>query len=345
MPKDIIVIGASAGGVEALRALAAGLPADLAAAVFVVLHTSAESPGMLAGILDRSGPLPAVAARDRERIQPGRIYVAPPDHHLIVEPGVVRATRGPRENRFRPAIDPLFRSAAQTYGPRVVGVILTGYLDDGTAGLWTVKQLGGTAVVQDPADALVDSMPLSALRHVDVDYCLPLAEIAPLLARLAKEEAEEGVSDVPEETKIEVNIALADKALEAGVLKLGEPSNYACPECHGVLLQLKEEKRIRFRCHTGHAYSLESLVAEIDEGIEESLWSAIRSVEEKVILMRHLAEHVREGQNGEAAEQFLRVAEAAQRRADLVRQAAMGVKELGGGEAVAVLNEAGDARL
>ena len=330
MPKDIIVIGASAGGLEALRAPAASLPADLAASVFVVLHTSAESPGMLAGILERSGPLPAVTAKNGERIRPGRAYVAPPDHHLIVEPGVVRVTRGPKENRFRPAIDPLFRSAAQTYGPRVVGVILSGYLDDGTAGLWAVKQLGGTAVVQDPADALVDSMPLSALRHVRVDYCLPLAEVAPLLVRLSEEEAEEGAFEVPEETRIEVNIALADQALEAGVLKLGGPSNYACPECHGVLLQLKEENRIRFRCHTGHAYSLESLVAEIDEAIEESLWSAIRSVEEKVLLMSHLAEHVRASEDGPAAEQFVRAAEAAQRRADLVRQAVMDVKEHAG---------------
>jgi two-component system chemotaxis response regulator CheB len=327
MPKDIIVVGASAGGLEALRALAAGLPADLAASVFVVLHTSAESPGMLAGILDRSGPLPAVTATDGERIRPGRVYVAPPGHHLVIEPGVVRATRGPKENRFRPAIDPLFRSAAQVYGPRVVGVILTGYLDDGTAGLWAVKQLGGTAVVQDPADALAASMPLSALRHVRVDHCLPLAEVAPLLVRLSEEEAEGGAFDVPEETKIKVSIALAEKALEAGVLKLGGPSNYACPECHGVLLQLREENRIRFRCHTGHAYSLESLVAEIDEAIEESLWSAIRSVEEKVLLMRHLAEHVRAGEDGPAAEQFLLAADAAQRRADLVRQAVIDQKE------------------
>ncbi|HEV2863494.1 MAG TPA: chemotaxis protein CheB [Pyrinomonadaceae bacterium] len=327
MRKDIVVIGASAGGLEALRSLVAALPADFPASVFVVLHTSAESPGLLAAILDRSGPLPADTASDGEHIRPGRIYVAPPDHHLVVEPGVVRTTRGPRENRFRPAIDPLFRSAAQVYGPRVVGLILTGYLDDGTAGLWTVKQLGGTAVVQDPADALVDSMPLSALQHVKVDYCVRLSEMAPLLVRLAGEAADEGAYEVPEETGIEVRIAKADKALEAGVMKLGEPSNYTCPECHGVLLQMKQDDRIRFRCHTGHAYSLESLVAEIDESIEESLWSALRSVEEKVLLMNHIAEHVRATDNGAVAEQFLRSAQVARRRADLVHQAVM-VEEL-----------------
>ena len=280
MPRDIIVIGASAGGIEALRGLVAGLPADLAASVFVVLHTSADSPGLLAEILARAGALPALNATEGERIRPGQIYVAPPDHHLLIEPGVVRVTRGPRENRFRPAIDPLFRSAAQTYGPRVVGVILSGYLDDGTAGLWVVKRLGGAAVVQDPADALVDSMPRSALRHVEVDYCVPLAEMAELLLRLTDEPGDVGAYEMPEEPRIEVSIAKAEQALEAGVLRLGEPSNYACPECHGVLLQLNEENRIRFRCHTGHAYSAESLVAEMDEAIEESLWNAIRSVEE-----------------------------------------------------------------
>ena len=327
MPKDIIVIGTSAGGLEALRVLVGGLPADFAASVFVVLHTSPHSPGLLPAILERAGRLPALNPQDRERIRPGRIYVAPPDHHLVIEPGLARVTRGPKENRFRPAIDPLFRSAAQVYGPRVIGVILTGYLDDGTAGLWAVKRLGGTAVVQDPEDALVDSMPLSALRYVNADHCLPLGEIAPLLVRLTREPAEEGVYEVPEEARIEVNIAKADKALEAGVMKLGEPSNYACPECHGVLLQLKEENRVRFRCHTGHAYSLESLIAEFNENIEDSLWNAIRSVEEKVLLMRRLAEHVREGENGTAAQQFLKLAQAAQRRADLVRQAVMDEEE------------------
>jgi two-component system, chemotaxis family, protein-glutamate methylesterase/glutaminase len=324
MPKDIIVIGASAGGLEALRVLVAGLPGDLQASVFAVLHTSADSPGLLAAILARAGELPAAAAVDGERIRRGRIYVAPPDHHLVIEPGVVRATRGPKENRFRPAIDPLFRSAAQTYGPRVVGVILTGYLDDGTAGLRVVKQLGGTAVVQDPDDALVSSMPLSALRHVEVDYCVPLVGIAPLLVRLAGEEAEEGAYEVPEETKIEVSIAKSEQAVEAGVLRLGEPSIYACPECHGVLLQLTGESPVRFRCHTGHAYSLESLVADMDESIEDALWNAIRSVEEKALLMNHIARHASEGGNGGAdAERFIRLAETAQRRADLVRQAVM----------------------
>jgi two-component system, chemotaxis family, protein-glutamate methylesterase/glutaminase len=322
--KDIIVVGASAGGIEALRTIAGGLPKDLPASVFVVLHTSPESPGVLAHILARAGALPASSAVDGERIQPGRIYVAPPDRHLVIEPNRVRLTRGPKENRFRPAVDPLFRSAAQVYGPRVVGVVLTGNLDDGTAGLWAVKRLGGTAIVQDPEEALAPSMPRSALRQVRVDYCLPVAEIAPVLARLATEPSdEEGVYEVPDEMEIEVRIAKEDTALDAGVLKLGEPSNYSCPECHGVLLQLLEEKRIRFRCHTGHAYSVESLLAEITEGVEDSIWSAVRSIEESVLLLRHMAEHLGGDENGHTAEQFLARAQESQRRADLVRRAVL----------------------
>jgi two-component system chemotaxis response regulator CheB len=324
MPKDIIVVGASAGGIEALRVLVGALPADLPASIFIVLHTSPEAPGMLADILDRFGTLPATSAEDGELIRTGRIYVAPPDHHLLLEPNRVRVTRGPKENRFRPAVDPLFRSAAQTYGPRVVGVILTGYLDDGTAGLWTVKQMGGTAVVQDPAGALVPFMPLNAVTHVRVDYCLPLEGIAPLLVRLTTEAEEEGVYQVPKEVDIEVNIAKEQKALDAGVLQLGEPSSYACPECHGVLLQRKEGTLFRFRCHTGHAYSIESLLSDITEKMDDALWNSIRAFEEGELFMRHMAEHLGQGENSQSAESFLKRADEAKRRANLMRQAING---------------------
>ena len=327
MSKDIIVVGASAGGIQTLRALAGALPADLAASLFIVVHTSPEAPGLLADILNSAAKLPATHAVDGELIQKGRIYVAPPDHHLLIEPNRVRVTRGPKENRFRPAVDPLFRSAAQTYGPRVIGVILTGYMDDGTAGLWTVKQLGGTAIVQDPDDALVPSMPLSAITHVKVDYCLPLEEIPPLLVRLTTEAVkEEGAYQVPKEVEIEVNIAKEQKALDAGVLQLGEPSNYACPECHGVLLQLKEGTLFRFRCHTGHAYSVESLMADITEKMDDALWNSIRAFEEGELFMRHMAEHLDHGENSPSAESFLKRADDAKRRAHLMRQATNGTE-------------------
>jgi len=319
--RDIIVVGTSAGGVEALRALVGGLPAEFPGTVFVVMHTAPDSPGVLAQILDRSGPLPAAYAVNRERIRPGQVYVAPPDVHLLLEPGVVRLTHGPRENRFRPAIDPLFRSAAQTYGPRVVGVILTGGLDDGTSGLWAVKRLGGVAVVQDPDEAFMPSMPLSALSQVEVDYTLPLAEIPSLLARLtSKTVAEQGGYEVPEGLDIEVKIAMEDNAFDAGVTKLGSPSIFTCPECHGTLLQLKENGRTRYRCHTGHAFSADSLLSQLTESVEETLWSAIRSIAESAMLMRHMAEHVRESDDT-AAERFLEKARDAERRGELVRQA------------------------
>src|SRR5439155_14810652 len=188
---DIVVVGASAGGVEALATLVSTLPPKLPAAIFVVLHISAHSPSFVSDILSRSGLLEAVQASDGMEIKHGRIYVAPPDHHMLVERGNVRVVRGPKENRHRPAVDPLFRSAAEAYGPRVVGVVLTGGLDDGTAGLLAVKRRGGIAVVQDPEEALYSSMPLSALTHVEVDYRLPLSGIGPLLVRLASEQAEE----------------------------------------------------------------------------------------------------------------------------------------------------------
>jgi two-component system chemotaxis response regulator CheB len=321
--KHIVVVGASSGGIEALRELVQGLSEDFAAPICVVLHTSPEAPGILDAILSRAGVLPAHNARDRERLRPGLIYVAPPDCHLLVEPGRVRVTKGPRENRFRPAIDPLFRSAAQVYGPGVIGVILTGNLDDGTAGLWAVKQLGGTSVVQHPDDALFPAMPQNALRHVRVDYSLPLVEIPPLLVRLTSEiPAAAAEATVPQSIEIEVKIAMEENALDAGLNSITEPSTFACPECHGVLLQLKEGGRIRFRCHTGHAYSFESLAAGVGEAIEESLWNAIRALEEADMLMRSMAEHVRIHDVTQAGALTARANEAKQ-QADTLRKLVM----------------------
>jgi two-component system, chemotaxis family, protein-glutamate methylesterase/glutaminase len=319
---DIIVIGASAGGIEPIRTILRGLPASFPGALFVVVHSSPDSPGVLDVIFNTAGALPASTAEDGERIAPGHVYVAPPDHHLLIEPGRIRLTRGPKENRFRPAVDPLFRSAAQTYGPRVIGIILSGGLDDGTAGLRTVKQLGGTAIVQDPHEAWAPSMPQSALRHVRPDHVLPAGEIAPLLVRLtaAADDVEEGGYVVPEDVKIEVNIAKEEKATDAGVLQLGDPSIYACPECHGVLLEMKDRSPLRFRCHTGHGYTIESLVSEMDDVIEESLWNAIRALEERAMLMRRAGEHLSPS-HPPGADPYLPRAEDTQRRADLVRRA------------------------
>lgn len=318
--ERIIVVGASAGGIDALRSLVAELPASFSTPICVVVHTSPQSPGILDHILSRAGQLPAKTASDGERIRAHQIYVAPPDYHLVVEPGVLRVTKGPKENRFRPAIDPLFRSAAQVYGPAATGILLTGNLDDGTAGLWTIKQMGGLSIVQDPADALFPDMPRSAVEHVGPDYVIPLSRIAALLIALAPKPVEERVMDVPEHLEIEVKIAKEHNALDAGLARIGSPSSFACPECHGVLLELKDGTHSRFRCHTGHAYSPESLVAAIAEGIEDSAWTLIRSLEEGALLMRRMADHARESHIEADSRHLVERAEGLHRHSETIRR-------------------------
>ena len=326
--ERIVVIGTSAGGLETLRSLVGALPETFPAPICVVMHTAPESPGVLHEILARSGRLPAISVNKSERLAKGRIYVAPPDCHLVIEPGRVRSTKGPRENRFRPAIDPLFRSAAQVYGPAAIGVILTGNLDDGTAGLGTIKQLGGTTVVQDPADALYPSMPLSALQHVNVDHRSSLADLPKLLVRLtANPPAGAGEFTVPDKVNVEVNIAKEQHPRDAGLEAIGEPSPYACPECHGVLLQLVDEGRVRFRCHTGHAYSVESLVADVDQGIDAALWNAIRALEEATLLMQRMASLL-PVTPGEEARHLARHADEVRRQSDAIRSIASGREPL-----------------
>ena len=321
--KDLVVIGASDGGVEALRKLVHELPADLAATIMVVLHTGPSSPNVLDRVLERAGPLRASIAEDGEAPRRGHIYVAPADRHLLLDEAErLRLTRGPKENRFRPAIDALFRSAAYAFGPRVVGVILSGWLDDGTAGLWAIKDRGGTAIVQDPSEALAPAMPTSARSNVAVDHCVPVAQIGAILARLSATPAtEKGARRVSKLMSTEVAIAREDNALETGILDMGEPSLFACPECHGVLLSLKEGSNLRFRCHTGHAYSLETLLADFNDKNEEALWSAVRALEETIMLLRRMADNVHAHGHEAAAEVFRDRAAAAQARAHLLRDA------------------------
>lgn len=317
--KDIIVVGASAGGVEALRRLAAGLTPNFAGTIFVVWHMAAESPRVLAGVISKAGPLPAVFPKNDDTFTSGKIYVGPPDHHFLIDKNRIRLTRGPKENRFRPAIDPLFRSAARAYGSRVVGVILTGGLDDGTAGLQIVKRLGGTAIVQDPNEAYAPSMPTSAMTHVAVDYCLRIDQIAPKLNELTKSPAGSEEVTVPEDVDIEVRIALAERAMVAGVAKLGEPSCFTCPECHGVLLKLKKTDPERFRCHTGHAYTLDTLLSDLAEKSDDSIWNAVRSLEEESMLVSHLVNHW-DNHKGRDREALLKRVAEIESRAEIIRQ-------------------------
>ena len=325
------MIGASAGGMEALQKLVAPLPPDLPASIFVVWHLSPGARSILPSVLAKAGKLPAAMPKDGDRIERGRIYVAPNDHHLLIESGYIRVARGPKENRFRPAIDPLFRSAAYVYGTRVIGVVLTGALDDGTAGLWTIKLRGGTTIVQDPAEALIRSMPLSALDNVAVDHRVAVAEMGPLIARLVREPAAAPV-EVPageqQKTQNEIRIAKEREALEEDILRFGELSSFTCPECHGVLTMLREGSIIRFRCHTGHAFSSGALLASNTEDAQGRLWDAVRAVDETVFLLNKLGEEFAKSGDTAAAEKCFDKAREAHERIAPVREAAMDVEEL-----------------
>ncbi len=331
---DIIVVGASAGGVEALQALVRDLPVDLPAAIFVVLHIPAESRSLLPDILNRAGRLPALHPQDGVEIERGHIYIAPPDHHLLVERGIVRVVRGPKENRHRPAIDPLFRSAALAYGPRVIGVILTGGLDDGTAGLLAIKSQEGIAIVQDPQEALYPSMPQSAMNHVLVDYCLPLTAIGPLLTRLAIEPAEDGrMRQIPLELEKEVrNAAMETNPLNSNA-QVGKPSVFSCPECGGVLWELEDGSLLRFRCRVGHAFSSESILAEQSETFEKSLWAALKTLDEKVSLSRRMAKQAHESGREWLARRFESQLQEAEQHTVLLRKILIGDLQGEGGDA------------
>ncbi len=289
--RDIIVVGASAGGVEALGQLVRGLPGDLPAAVFVVLHIPPHGTSVLPNILRRAGRLPADHARDGEPIVPGRLYVAPPDYHMLIKPGHVHLARGPSENSHRPAIDPLFRTAARRYGRRVIGVVLSGVLDDGTAGLLAIKNQGGLAVVQSPDDALYPGMPQNALDNVAVDHSLPVAKIGPLLSRLAAELlAPAAAAPVSPELQLETDMAELELDALQRADRPGNLAGFGCPECGGTLWELHEGDLTRYRCRVGHAWSPDGLLAKQSDGLEAALWTALRALEERSVLATKMAE-------------------------------------------------------
>ncbi|HEY3110490.1 MAG TPA: chemotaxis protein CheB, partial [Chloroflexota bacterium] len=315
---DVVVIGASAGGLEALTNLVAALPRGLPVALFVVVHITPTATSNLPAILCRHGPLAAKHPTDDEPIEPGTIYVAPPDHHLLVRPGRVRLARGPRENGHRPAVDPLFRSAALHYGPRVIGVVLSGNLDDGSAGLIAIKARGGLALVQDPGEASFPGMPRSAVDNVAVDACLPVAALAEEIARRARVPVAQG-GPVSDDMRIETDMAEIDAAAYGDTSEHpGTPSVYGCPECGGVLWEIQEGDLIRFCCRVGHAYSSDSLLAEQGDRLESALWAALRALEEERSLAERLAARARERGSG-AASRFEARARDAAARSDLIR--------------------------
>lgn len=281
MPKhDIIVIGGSAGGIEALQVLAAGFPANLPAAVFVVIHIGNGLNGhsYLPDILSRAGPLPAKQPQDGEEIKFGCIYCARPDFHLQVGPGRIRVVYGPKENFTRPAINPLFRSAAAAYGARVTGVILTGMLDDGVAGLAEVKRKGGVTIAQNPSSALYPSMPVHAIRDVDVDHVVELSHMPALLSRLAETERPDPQEAIESMTRSQTKLT--------------------CPECRGPVDEERQGRIVEFRCRVGHTFSRLGVVQEHEATLERSIWEAIVALEEGA----EISQNISEGENGAEAQ-------------------------------------------
>jgi two-component system, chemotaxis family, protein-glutamate methylesterase/glutaminase len=314
-----IVIGASTGGVAALLDLASGLPANLPAIVGVVLHVGAL-PSILPQLLSARSALPAVHPNDGDPLRPGTIYVAPPDRHMMFTPDGARLNHGPRENHARPAIDPLFRTAALHWRVRATGVVLSGQLDDGTAGLKAIKDCGGAAVVQDPAEAVEPSMPASALANVAVDHCVRVEAMAPLLLELAARKPLAAHSKPPEGLAREQAIFERRNVME-NLSALAEPSALTCPDCGGGLWELKDQRPLRYRCHTGHGFTATSLEAAQAESAEHALWSSVRALQERELLLRRLATVA--DATGDRPQ-----AEAGRRAADQVREQARQLSKL-----------------
>jgi two-component system, chemotaxis family, protein-glutamate methylesterase/glutaminase len=309
--RDVVVVGASAGGVEALVRIARALPEDFPAAIFVALH---GATGYLASILERAGPLRAYTATDGEPVESGRIYVAPNDHHLVLERGRVRALRGPRVNGHRPSVDVLFHSAARSYDGRTIGVVLSGTLTDGTLGLRAIRRRGGEAVVQ--ADPVHEEMPASALTHADA-AALPVDGIAERLTMLvsAAEEAAMPDDEQPEQTDLEAGFDL-DHVREAP----GAPSPFICPECGGSLWEHEDGDAASYVCHVGHAFSADSLLDGQVDGVERALWSAVRQLEEHAALVTRLADRMGARGQERSSARFRERARVAEQQADLIRR-------------------------
>jgi two-component system, chemotaxis family, protein-glutamate methylesterase/glutaminase len=320
--RDLVVVGASAGGVEALKTLVGGLPVSLPATLLVALHLPAEARSVLPDILQRRCSLQVVQAEEGLPLTPGQVVVAHPDAHLIVVDDRVVLGRGPRENGSRPSHDAMLRAAALARGPRVIGAVLTGLLDDGAAGLRVVDRYGGTCLVQDPDTAEFPSMPQAALRAVPDARALPLSSLVTEVVRLVEQKPERA-PEVDREQQLldqaEAESALGRRPVLPDGAAAGPPSPYGCPDCHGVLNTVPDGRLLRFRCRTGHAWTAESLVAQQDADVEEALWTALRVLEERGEMSRRLAQQADEGHRQWSSEHFRRRAGEAQRSADLLR--------------------------
>lgn len=321
--RDVIAIGGSLGAIDAVRKLCRELPADFAENIFIVIHVGAAGNDLLAGIFDQDSAFPVGTAVDGEPLRRGRAYVAPADHHLLIIDHTVRLGRGPRENMARPAIDPLFRSVAVSFGSRVIALVLSGMLNDGASGLADVKRCGGTTVVQNPSDSPAPDMPWGALRGSDVDYRAPLSDMAPLLVKLAGEEAGRPV-DVPEDIKSEVEIALGRRSDTEILANFSKPVALSCPACGGVLSQINRWPPLRFRCQVGHSYTAEALATVGEGSVDEAIRVALRIMEERAVLAQKMADDARRSGRGAAAASYEQRVRESRAYADTLRQ---GIKD------------------
>ena len=330
-PTGVVVVGASAGGVEALHDLVAALPPDLPLAVLVVLHVPASGGSALPAILDRAGPLPARHAVDGDRLRRGEVLVAPPDHHLVVLEESVALTRGPQENGHRPAVDVLFRTAARSCGSRTVAVVLSGSLDDGAAGAMAIRQRGGLCVVQDYAEALYDSMPRAAATAGGVERATPVADMPRVIADWAADlaVAPSPVRPTPDLMETETAMAELDPAAMHDHDRPGTPAGFGCPDCAGGLFEIEEGELRRYRCRVGHAWSPQSLLAQQTVALESALWMALRSLEEKAALASELAGRTSDQGQPHAAARLESSAAEARRAAELVRRLVEQIGEAG----------------
>lgn len=327
MMRDVVVVGASAGGVESLRAFLAALKADLPASVLVVLHMPPGGASMLPTILRRVSAIPVSAAGGHDPLRPGLVLVAPPDFHLMVLDGHASLSRGPRESGHRPAVDVLFRSAARACGPRVIGVMLSGSLDDGTAGMLTIRQRGGLVLAQDPLDAAYPGMPQSVIDQVGADHVASAADLGRLVVDLTRdgELSQEGEQDTPRPApasqllRMEVDMATLDESAMSAEDRPGTPAGFSCPDCQGTLFAIEDEL-LRFRCRVGHAWSARALSLEQAETVDRALWMAVRSLEERGALNRQLAGQAAERGNIVSRERYLERATEAAESAAVVRR-------------------------
>ncbi|MBV9523784.1 MAG: chemotaxis protein CheB [Alphaproteobacteria bacterium] len=325
--RNIIVIGASAGGVDALMRLCAMLPQDLPAAIMVAQHLSPSARSMLPALLDRAGPLSAESPVDGQAIEMGHVYVAPPDHHLLVRQDRLLVRRGPHENRTRPSVNALFRSAAVSCGGRVIGVVLTGLLDDGTEGLIAIKAAGGTAVVQDPADAEWPSMPRNALMRDHVDHVAPLAEIGPLLDRLCRDDALPSVP-LPQEYLIEDDIAAEEIVItDPSSTTPGAPSHFSCPDCGGVLNHIDVADDLHFRCQVGHSFTPLGLADAQNSELERALAIAVRTHRDRVRLFGRMSDNAEARGMAHAGKRWRQAANDSGELVKVLEQATLAVRK------------------